>query len=176
MVLTINSLTPDPLGETNTLLRILISQGVNGTLTAANLNPSPFVPDSRSIRSNCLLLASLCCSLLCAFLWIATKNIVEREGLGPTGRTPIVVLPGYMLTAGLAIFYIGLADYLWGINRYMAWTLIGFTAFGGAIWVPPGCFLGFRKSAERRRKRWRRKMARQGPYHPLGPLEGGSAK
>ncbi|KIO32702.1 hypothetical protein M407DRAFT_48666, partial [Tulasnella calospora MUT 4182] len=83
--ITMPNLSPNPSDETNTLLRLLVMRADNNTLTPADL-VLPFSPDSNSIIVNCLLYASLSCSLLAAVGAMMAKEWLQSfDRTGQTG-------------------------------------------------------------------------------------------
>ncbi|KIO16565.1 hypothetical protein M407DRAFT_44220, partial [Tulasnella calospora MUT 4182] len=80
--MTTPSLSPDPSAETNYLLRLLITKLDNTTFPSAPEPPS----QSKvliSVRTNCLLYSSLCCSILAAVGAMLAKEWLqsfERDG------------------------------------------------------------------------------------------------
>ncbi|KIO32699.1 hypothetical protein M407DRAFT_66471, partial [Tulasnella calospora MUT 4182] len=85
ITITMTNLSPNPSDETNNLLRLLVMRTDNNTLTPADLVP-PFSPDSNSIIVNCLLYASLSCSLLAAVGAMMAKEWLQSfDRTGQTG-------------------------------------------------------------------------------------------
>ncbi|KIO22985.1 hypothetical protein M407DRAFT_48705, partial [Tulasnella calospora MUT 4182] len=75
------ALVPDPSDRTNALLELLVLRaGDNTTLTVADA--SAFSPARSSVTANCLLYASLCCSLVAA-----VGAMLAKEWLQSYGRT-----------------------------------------------------------------------------------------
>ena len=78
-------LSPNPSDETNTLLRLLVMRADNDTLTPADLAP-PFTANPTSVVVNCLLYASLSCSLLAAVGAMMAKEWLQSfDRTGQTG-------------------------------------------------------------------------------------------
>ncbi|KIO20337.1 hypothetical protein M407DRAFT_30022 [Tulasnella calospora MUT 4182] len=63
--LSMSGLSPNPSDETNALLRLIALKADNNTIASTDLSPL-FSPSSDSVIVNCLLYASLSCSLLTA--------------------------------------------------------------------------------------------------------------
>ncbi|KAG9043495.1 hypothetical protein FS837_009474 [Tulasnella sp. UAMH 9824] len=83
--ITMPDLSPSPSDETNTLLRLLVMRADNNSLTSGDLSP-PFSPNSTSIIVNCLLYASLSCSLLAAVGAMMAKEWLQSfNRSGQTG-------------------------------------------------------------------------------------------
>ncbi|KIO18561.1 hypothetical protein M407DRAFT_83807, partial [Tulasnella calospora MUT 4182] len=83
--ITMPELSPNPSDETNTLLRLLVMKVDNTTLPPADLS-TPFSPNSTSIAVNCLLYASLSCSLLAAVGAMMAKEWLQSfDRTGQTG-------------------------------------------------------------------------------------------
>ncbi|KAG9028314.1 hypothetical protein FS837_003915, partial [Tulasnella sp. UAMH 9824] len=144
--LTMPSLSPDPMDKTNTLLELLIRGVDNSTLTAADLSP-PFSPDSNCVTTNCLLYASLSCSLLAAMGAMLAKEWLQnydRTGqVGPLEEQArmrqrkfhalqrwhleevVLFLPN-LLIASVILFFVGLAIYVLPINHLVAGVVIAF--------------------------------------------------
>ncbi|KIO28217.1 hypothetical protein M407DRAFT_72124, partial [Tulasnella calospora MUT 4182] len=78
-------LSPNPSDETNALLRLIVMKADNSNLTLADLSP-PSSPNSTSIIVNCLLYASLSCSLLAAVGAMMSKEWLQSfDRTGQTG-------------------------------------------------------------------------------------------
>ncbi|KIO28232.1 hypothetical protein M407DRAFT_72122, partial [Tulasnella calospora MUT 4182] len=83
--ITIPDLSPNPSDETNNLLRLIVMRVDNNTITPADLSP-PFSPNSTSIIVNCLLYASLSCSLFAAVGAMMAKEWLQSfDRSGQTG-------------------------------------------------------------------------------------------
>lgn len=83
--ITMPKLSPDPSDETNNLLRLPVMKADNNTLTSADLLP-PFAADSNSVTVNCVLYASLTCSLLAAVGAMMAKEWLQSfDRTGQTG-------------------------------------------------------------------------------------------
>ncbi|KAG8903080.1 hypothetical protein FRC01_009339, partial [Tulasnella sp. 417] len=84
--MTTPSLSPDPAKETNYLLRVLITKLDNAKFPSVPELPSQG-KDPISVRANCLLYSSLCCSILAAVGAMLAKEWLqsfERGGqMGP---------------------------------------------------------------------------------------------
>ncbi|KAG9043498.1 hypothetical protein FS837_009477 [Tulasnella sp. UAMH 9824] len=148
--ITMPGLSPSPSDETNTLLRLLVMRADNNTLTSADLSP-PFSPNSTSIIVNCLLYASLSCSLLAAVgammakEWLQSFNRSGQTGpLEDQGKlrqrkfngveqwhleTVIKFLPNLLLLS-VILFFAGIGLFLFPINTAVAGTVITFAGLG----------------------------------------------
>ncbi|KAG8899949.1 hypothetical protein FRC00_000466 [Tulasnella sp. 408] len=150
--LTMPGLSSDPLTENNALLRLLVMKADNRTLAPADLSP-PFTPSSNSVAVNCLLYASLSCSLLAAVAAMMAKEWLQsfdRTGqMGPLeeqGRfrqrkfngvqqwhleSIIRSLPNILLLS-VILFFAGVCLFLFPVNKAVAAVVIAFSG-GGAI-------------------------------------------
>ncbi|KAG9001035.1 hypothetical protein FRB90_011690, partial [Tulasnella sp. 427] len=148
-----DGLSPPSTGETNALLRLIVMRADNSTLTVADLSP-PFSPDSGSIAANCLLYASLCCSLLAAMGAMLGKEWLQSYAqsgqAGPTGEqarfrqqkfngaqkwhleSTIIFLPSLLLLS-VILFFVGLIIYLWPIDVRVAGVVTALSALGVAL-------------------------------------------
>lgn len=138
------------MAETNSLLRHLIMQADNRTLTSTELNP-PFTPVPSAVRQNCIFFASLFSSLLAAAGAVLAKQwLANYERTGQTGtfktqgllrtqkflgaekwklRYVVEALPMLILIS-LGLFFIAMADYVWTINTQVAIVITSFSAVG----------------------------------------------
>ncbi|KAG8915660.1 hypothetical protein FRC00_001655 [Tulasnella sp. 408] len=143
-------LSPSPSDETNTLLRLLVMRADNNTLTPSDLSP-PFSPKSTSIIVNCLLYASLSCSLLAAVGAMMAKEWLQSfDRSGQTGpledqgklrqrkfngveewhlEAVIKFLPNLLLLS-VILFFAGIGLFLFPINTAVAGTVIAFSGLG----------------------------------------------
>ncbi|KIO28229.1 hypothetical protein M407DRAFT_72109, partial [Tulasnella calospora MUT 4182] len=134
--ITMPDLSPSPSDETNTLLRLLVTRPDNNTLTLTDLSP-PFSPSSTSILVNCLLYASLSCSLLAAVGAMMAKEWLQSfDRSGQTGpleeqgkfrqrkfdgfeqwhlEAVIKSLPNLLLLS-VMLFFAGICRFLFPIN------------------------------------------------------------
>ncbi|KAG9043656.1 hypothetical protein FS837_009302 [Tulasnella sp. UAMH 9824] len=148
--ITMPDLSPSPSDETNNLLRLLVMRADNNTLTPADLSP-PFSPNSTSIVVNCLLYASLSCSLLAAVgammakEWLQSFNRSGQTGpLEDQGKlrqrkfngvekwhleAVIKFLPNLLLLS-VVLFFAGIGLFLFPINTVVAATVIAFSGLG----------------------------------------------
>ncbi|KAG8901024.1 hypothetical protein FRC00_009607 [Tulasnella sp. 408] len=148
--MTMPDLSPNPSDETNTLLRLLVMKADNSTLATADLSP-PFSPDSTSIIVNCLLYASLSCSLIAAVgammakEWLQSFNRSGQTGpLEEQGKlrqrkfngveqwhleAVIKFLPNLLLLS-VVLFFAGIGLFLFPINTVVAGTVIAFSGLG----------------------------------------------
>ncbi|KAG8916448.1 hypothetical protein FRC01_003148 [Tulasnella sp. 417] len=148
--ITMPDLSPSPSDETNALLRLLVLRVDNTTLTPTDLS-SPFSPNSASVIVNCLLYASLSCSLLAAVGAMMAKEWLQSfDRSGQTGLVEeqgklrqrkfngfeqwhlealIKFLPNLVLLS-VVLFFIGIGQFLLPINTAVAWTVIAFSCLG----------------------------------------------
>ncbi|KIO18703.1 hypothetical protein M407DRAFT_83636, partial [Tulasnella calospora MUT 4182] len=133
---TMPSLSPDSFDRTNALLELILLKTDNGTFTRSSPS-APFSPNATTVVANCLLYASLCCSLLAAAGAMLGKEWLrnfDRKGqvasLGEQARLrqkkiravrrwyfreSIQLFP-YTLLLSVVLFFAGLVPYLIGIN------------------------------------------------------------
>ncbi|KAG8952434.1 hypothetical protein FRC04_004494 [Tulasnella sp. 424] len=150
--LTMPALSSDPFAETNTLLRLLITRADNNTLVPADLSPA-FSPSSNSVIANCLLYASLSCSLLAAVGAMMGKEWLQSfDRTGQTGpleeqgrfrqrkydgvqrwhlESIIQSLPNLLLLS-VMLFFAGVYLFLLAVNKVVAIVVIAFFG-GGAV-------------------------------------------
>ncbi|KAG8912354.1 hypothetical protein FRC01_005140 [Tulasnella sp. 417] len=150
IAITMPDLSPQPSDETNALLRLLVLKVDNNTLTTTDLSP-PFSPKPTSIITNCLLYASLSCSLLAAVGAMMAKEWLQSfDRSGQTGpleeqgkfrqckfngfkewqlEAVIKFLPNLVLFA-VALFLVGIGLFLYPINTAVAGTVIAFSVLG----------------------------------------------
>lgn len=149
------ALSPNPSTETNNLLRLMISGAGNQTLALAD--SEPFTPEPISIAINCLLYASLSCSLLAAMGVMMCKEWLHSfDRSGQTGAIEdqgrlrqrkfdgarrweleaiIDFLPNIVLFS-VTLFFIGLGVYLLTVNKTVAAIVGAFAGFGAIVaWV-----------------------------------------
>ncbi|KAG8960813.1 hypothetical protein FRC05_006558 [Tulasnella sp. 425] len=148
--ITMPDLSPNPSDETNTLLRLLVMRADNNTLTSADLSP-PFSPNSSSVIVNCLLYASLSCSLLAAVGAMMSKEWLQSfDRTGQTGpleeqarfrqrkfngveqwhlEAVIKFLPNLLLLS-VILFFAGIGLFLFPINTAVAGIVIAFSGLG----------------------------------------------
>ncbi|KAG8918700.1 hypothetical protein FRC01_001699 [Tulasnella sp. 417] len=151
--ITMPDLSPNPSDETNTLLRLLIMRADNNTLTPSDLAP-PFVVKSNSITVNCLLYASLSCSLLAAIGAMMAKEWLQSfDRTGQTGpleeqarfrqrkfngvqqwhlEAVIKFLPNLILLS-VVFFFVGVCLFLFPINTAVASIVIAFSGIGAVF-------------------------------------------
>ncbi|KAG8997328.1 hypothetical protein FRB94_007777 [Tulasnella sp. JGI-2019a] len=155
IVVALTALSANPADETNHLLRLLVMNVSNHTLTESDLSP-PFTPGRAAIRQNCTFFASLCCSLLAAIGAVLAKQWLqsyERTGqTGPVdqqavrrtqkfvgaekwGLRPMVETLATLLLISLALFFVALIDYLWSVNETVAIVVLAFAAAGGLLYL-----------------------------------------
>ncbi|KAG8914849.1 hypothetical protein FRC01_003888 [Tulasnella sp. 417] len=151
--ITMPDLSPNPSDETNTLLRLLIMRADNNTLTPSDL-ALPFAVKSSSITVNCLLYASLSCSLLAAVGAMMAKEWLQSfDRTGQTGpleeqarfrqrkfngvqewhlEAVIKFLPNLLLLS-VIFFFIGICLFLFPINTVVAGIVIAFSGIGAVF-------------------------------------------
>ncbi|KAG8980742.1 hypothetical protein FRB90_007518, partial [Tulasnella sp. 427] len=140
--ITMPNLSPNPSEQTNNLLRLIVTRADNTTLTPADLSP-PFSPGSNAIIVNCLLYASLSCSLLAAVGAMMAKEWLQSfDRTGQTGpaeeqgrfrqrkfmgveqwhlEAVVKFLPNLLLLS-VILFLIGIGIFLVPINTIVAST------------------------------------------------------
>ncbi|KAG8956184.1 hypothetical protein FRC04_004260 [Tulasnella sp. 424] len=150
--LTMPALSSDPFAETNTLLRLLVTRADNNTIVPADLS-SAFSPSSNSVIVNCLLYASLSCSLLAAMGAMMAKEWLQSfDRTGQTGpleeqgrfrqrkydgvqrwhlESIIQSLPNLLLLS-VMLFFAGVSLFLLAANKVVAIVVITFFG-GGAV-------------------------------------------
>ncbi|KAG8927732.1 hypothetical protein FRC01_007005 [Tulasnella sp. 417] len=148
--ITMPELSPNPSDETNILLRLLVMRADNNTLTPSDLAP-PFSANSNSITVNCLLYASLSCSLLAAVGAMMAKEWLQSfDRTGQTGpleeqalfrqrkfngvqqwhlEAVIKFLPNLLLLS-VIFFFVGICLFLFPINTVVAGIVIAFSGIG----------------------------------------------
>ncbi|KAG8971149.1 hypothetical protein FRC05_011433 [Tulasnella sp. 425] len=153
--ITMTDLSPDKSDKTNALLELLVKRVDNSTLTPSDLTP-PFSPQLSSIVVNFLLYASLCCSLLAAMgamlgkEWLQSFDRTGQTGLSEEqGRLrqskfngikdwhlegSILFLPN-LLVFSVALFFAGLAVYLFPINKAVSGLLIAVLGLALGVWL-----------------------------------------
>ncbi|KAG8918526.1 hypothetical protein FRC01_001811, partial [Tulasnella sp. 417] len=151
--LTMPDLSPNPSDETNNLLRLLVMRVDNNTLTPSDLAP-PFSVKSNSITVNCLLYASLSCSLLAAVGAMMAKEWLQSfDRTGQTGpleeqalfrqrkfngvqewhlEALIKFLPNLLLLS-VVFFFVGVCLFLFPINTTVASIVIAFSGIGAVF-------------------------------------------
>ncbi|KAG8921731.1 hypothetical protein FRC01_000100 [Tulasnella sp. 417] len=148
--ITMPDLSPNPSDETNALLRLLVMRADNNTLTPSDLAP-PFSANPNSITVNCLLYASLSCSLLAAVGAMMAKEWLQSfDRTGQTGpleeqarfrqrkfngvqewhlEAVIKFLPNLLLLS-VILFFAGICLFLFPINTIVAGIVIAFSGIG----------------------------------------------
>ncbi|KAG9010839.1 hypothetical protein FRB94_009746 [Tulasnella sp. JGI-2019a] len=126
----------------------------NSTLTPNDLAPA-FVVGKGAVRQNCTFFASLCCSLLAATgAMLAKQWLQEYARTGQSGsveeqarrradkfrgaeqwglRLVVEALPTLLLIS-LGLFFVGLVDYLWTVDRTVSLVALAFTVVGVAFY------------------------------------------
>ncbi|KAG9031006.1 hypothetical protein FRB95_003232 [Tulasnella sp. JGI-2019a] len=146
IVVVLAALSANPLDQTNLLLQLLVMNASNGTLTRNDLT-RVYVPGKGAVRQNCTFFASLSCSLLAAAGGVLAKQwLQEYSRTGQTGSIEeqsrkraekfqgaerwglrfVVEALQALLLISLALFFIGLVDYLWMIDRCVALVVFAF--------------------------------------------------
>ncbi|KAG8925127.1 hypothetical protein FRC01_010643 [Tulasnella sp. 417] len=146
ITLAMPSLSPNPTNDTNALLRLLVMKADNTTLTTDDLSSS-FVPDNASVIANCMLYASLCCSIIAASgallgqEWLQELEQTESTTPDLQGRSRVLkwanierwhlvtiirLLPN-LLTISVLLFFPGLFVFLLGINTKVAYVVLALT-------------------------------------------------
>ncbi|KAG8871775.1 hypothetical protein FRB97_008322 [Tulasnella sp. 331] len=155
IVVALTALSANPADETNHLLRLLVMNVSNYTLTENDLNP-PFAPTTSAVRQNCTFFASLCCSLLAAAgavlakQWLqfymrtekkgsidhqAMKRTEKFAGVEDWGLGLVVETLATLLLVSLSLFFIALVDYLWVVDKTVALVVLVFAASGTVLYI-----------------------------------------
>ncbi|KAG8852466.1 hypothetical protein FRB96_008654 [Tulasnella sp. 330] len=163
IVVAMAALSANPADETNHLLRLLVMNVSNHTLTETDLTPI-FVVGRGAVRQNCTFFASLCCSLLAAIGAVLAKQCLQsyaRTGqTGPTelrairrtekfvgvrtwGLRPAVEALATLLLVSLALFFVALADYMWTVEETVALVIMAFAIAGGILYALMVVFAAF---------------------------------
>ncbi|KIO20332.1 hypothetical protein M407DRAFT_220773, partial [Tulasnella calospora MUT 4182] len=139
--LTMPGLSSDPLTENNALLRLLVMRVDNNNTIVPTDPPPPFIPSSNSVIVNCLLYASLSCSLLAAVgAMMAKEWLQDFDRSGQTGpleeqgrfrqrkfnglrqwhlESIIRSLPNVLLLS-VILFFAGICLFLFPVDRAVA--------------------------------------------------------
>lgn len=147
------SLSPNPLDRTNAMLELLVLRPENSTARPLETSPS-FSPSQNSITANCLLYASLCCSITAAVGAMLAKEWLQsysRSGqAGPLEEqvrfrqgkytaaqewhleSVILFLPNLLLLSVL-LFFAGLSLFLFPVNSTVGAVVIAFFGVGMAL-------------------------------------------
>ncbi|KAG9022371.1 hypothetical protein FS837_006423 [Tulasnella sp. UAMH 9824] len=146
------SLSPDPSAQTNYLLGVIITKLDNATTLSLPEAPSES-KNLLSVRTNCLLYASLCCSILAAVGAMLAKEWLQTfERDGQTGALqdqvlrrqhkfngvrqwklePMTRLLPTLLLVSVVLFFSGMIGFLWPTDNSTAGVVMAF-AIGGAI-------------------------------------------
>ncbi|KAG9013740.1 hypothetical protein FRB90_005774 [Tulasnella sp. 427] len=151
---TMSDLSPVSLDKTNALLELLVLKTNDTTVTPSQLS-LPFTPNPGSVVANCLLYASLCCSLFSAAGAMLGKEWLRHfdrkrqvASLGDQARyrqrkfrgiqkwhfqETILMLP-YVLLLSVFLFFTGLVPYLLHVNRAVAGVVVAFLICGSISW------------------------------------------
>ncbi|KAG8984439.1 hypothetical protein FRB93_006572 [Tulasnella sp. JGI-2019a] len=146
----IGGLSPNPIDDTNALLRLLITQSGNGTTPNSGLLAPPS-QQSAPVRMNTFFAASLVTSLMAAFGAVLAKQwLLHYSQIGQVGelekqcrkrqkkfagaqrwhlRSVVEFLPA-VLQFSLLAFFIGLIDFFWSINTTIAAVVISLFGVG----------------------------------------------
>ncbi|KAG8911571.1 hypothetical protein FRC01_005644, partial [Tulasnella sp. 417] len=148
--MTTPSLSPDPSAETNYLLRVLITKLDNATFPSVPEPPSQG-KDPISVRANCLLYSSLCCSILAAVGAMLAKEWLqsfERGGqVGPIHEQvlrrqhkfngvrqwllePMTRLLPTILLISVVLFFFGLIEFLIPLDHSATGVVMAFANLG----------------------------------------------
>ncbi|KAG8995193.1 hypothetical protein FRB94_009359 [Tulasnella sp. JGI-2019a] len=156
IVVAIAALSAGPADQTNHLLRLILTNGINITLTPSQLNPPSFAPSRFAVRQNCFFFASLGFGLLAAAGAVLAKQWLQyyqrrgqtgpirKQGMRRTKKfvgaeawklSHIAETLLVLILISLAFFSTALADYLWAVDRSVAivvtaLTTVGFLAYG----------------------------------------------
>ncbi|KAG8915065.1 hypothetical protein FRC01_003802, partial [Tulasnella sp. 417] len=146
------ALLPNPLDRTNVLLELLVMRAENNTF--ALTEGSPFSPTTSSVRANCLLYASLCCSLVAAVGAMLAKEWLQsysRTGqVGPLEEQarfrqqkytaaqrwhlkPMILFLPNLLFLSVLLFFAGLIIFLSPINTTVETVVTAFFGVGVAL-------------------------------------------
>ncbi|KAG8870530.1 hypothetical protein FRB97_009658 [Tulasnella sp. 331] len=151
----ITALSPSTADQTNHLLQYLIIHGISPSATVSDLT-MPFSVGKQPLRQSCVFLASLCCSLVAAASAMLAKQWLkeyacaentgsveeqvkeraekfagaERWGL----RVAVEALP-LLLLISLTLFFYGLTDFLFGVNRTAEFVVMGFAVAGTVMYA-----------------------------------------
>ena len=147
-----SELKPDYEGMNNTLLEMLLN-ATTGSLPAGSAASVPrwSGPDPVIVRVQCILYATLCATLLAAFLAMLGKQWLNRYRQNETRGSTVdrsrvrerkltgietwkfhVVMESLPLILQCALVLLGsaLSRYLWEVNRWVSSVVIGFACFG----------------------------------------------
>ncbi|KAF7967948.1 hypothetical protein HWV62_32491 [Athelia sp. TMB] len=145
-------LTPDPNEQTIALLQ-QISQQLSGIPPPIQASaPDSFSPTSSTLRVNALWFLSLCLALTCALAatlvqqWSAIKRrpapykqarirTYLYGGLEKFRMAAVVEGIPALLHASVFLFFAGLVDFLWSINREIAWVTLSIVAVVGGLYI-----------------------------------------
>ncbi|KAG8986256.1 hypothetical protein FRB94_004477 [Tulasnella sp. JGI-2019a] len=156
ILLGLTGLSSGPSDQTNHLLRLLLTNGPNSGLTSNDLDLPTFVPGRAIVRQNCLFVSSLGFSLIAAAgavmarQWLqyyertgqtgpireqAMKRTTKYLGAKSWGLTHVVETLPTLLILSIALFAVGLVDYLWAVDVTVAIVImvhvaVGFLGYG----------------------------------------------
>ena len=153
----ISSLLPDPNQQMEALLRI-IAVSLNATAVALlpDLSPVQAGPSPTTVWVQCLLYASIVCSLFAAlgavlgkqwldhYMSVGERGTIEARGMERQRkfaaleawhfRTILEVLP-ILLQASLFLFAIALCAFMWDVHHTVAIILIVTNGFGFFLYL-----------------------------------------
>ncbi|KAG8900186.1 hypothetical protein FRC00_014038 [Tulasnella sp. 408] len=149
------SLSPDQSAQTNYLLGIIITKLDNTTVLSLPEQPSQN-KDLLSVRTNCLLYASLCCSILAAAgamlakEWLQTfetdgqvgaiqDQVLRRQrkinGVRQWQLEPMTRLLPTLLLVSVVFFFGGLIAYLFPVDDQTAGVVTAFAIVGAVFYL-----------------------------------------
>ncbi|KAG8984752.1 hypothetical protein FRB94_014309 [Tulasnella sp. JGI-2019a] len=151
LLLGLTGLSSGPSDQTNHLLRLLLTNGPNSGLTSNDLNLPTFVPGRAIVRQNCLFVSSLGFSLIAAAgavmakQWLqyyqrtgqtgsirhqAIKRTKKYFGAKGWGLTHVVEALPTLIIISIALFAVGLVDYLRAVDDTVAIVILAHVAVG----------------------------------------------
>ena len=152
-----SNLQPDPNEQSAALLRAILLTLNQSAIPGETPTVPPIQEDPASeiVTATCLMYASLLVSLLAAFIAMLGKqwlnrylrhsggSVIERcgdrqrkrDGLKKWPLHPLIESLPLMLQAALLLLACGLCRYMWSINTFVAYTLVGLTGLGVAFFI-----------------------------------------
>ncbi|KAF7967941.1 hypothetical protein HWV62_32477 [Athelia sp. TMB] len=150
-------LMPDPNQQTIALLQQISQQLNGGSVQSQTSMSDSFTPTSSTLRVNAFWFLSLCLALTCALAAILVQQwarnylqAIERrpapylqarvrsylyEGLEKFRMEAVVEGIPTLLHASLFLFFAGLVDFLYSINREIAWVTLSIVAVVGFLYI-----------------------------------------
>ncbi|KZP12390.1 hypothetical protein FIBSPDRAFT_158698, partial [Athelia psychrophila] len=151
------TLMPDP-GDRTVALLVQISQQFGGNVSTVNIpDINSFQPSSSALRVNIFWFFSLSLGLTCALVatlvqqWARSYlHAVQRrpapqkkarirsylyQGMQQFGMPAVVESIPTLLHASVFLFFAGLVDFLYSINRAVALVILSIVAVGGALYM-----------------------------------------